>query len=450
MTPYPIFISSPGDRHQERKYAEEVIAEVGAVLKDSADLLLSVVKWEKMPPVMARPSKSKQDEINELVQDCKAFILILGSRYGSIEPGNTTSNTEREIDEALKIRNKRPGFQILAYFKDLPPDEDAGTQRKQLEELKTRLTEKGVFHVHYSDSEAFKERLTHDLYKVLLNFRISNTKTIALRRFWRMGVADGPTRYNTMIVFPPAAPPCAKLMSQGQFCDLPNRVAPLVVFEDYKAILTLSRSLQLVGVTSVGDCGVDFIPRDIDMMNRIWLCLPRNIHAQRQLERYKGRARFRFVPRKNKPCTIEWENLGKTFRVESPVEAYKQAQGLENGARDGQTIIAKDYAVIARFCDTTRFDMEKGHLMDYFFAGVRGIGTWGAAWFIARRYNSFLHMDIADDSRDVQMLVEVIYNRGRITEVIDVSNEPESYFKKQNSQSRIKKEIEFHKNKSAH
>jgi hypothetical protein len=456
MTLYPIFISSPGDRHKEREYAEEVLAEVGATIRDSADLVVSIVKWEKLPPVMARADKTKQEEINELISECKAFILILGARYGSIEPGATGSNTEREIDKALSIRESRPGFQILAYFKTLYPEADAEPQREQLESLKLRLREKGIFHYEYRESEDFKERLTHDLYKILLNFRISNTKTMALRCFWRMGVVDGPTRYNTMIIFAPAAPPCTKLAitdssqaqaTEIQFCDLVTRVAPLVVFEDYKAILTLSRSLQLVGVTNVGDCAIDFIPRDIEMMNRIWLCLPRNIPGRQQLERYKARRRFAFVSRRNRPCFIEWNSSNKTFRVESPLNSYKEEQTKRKvpAITDSRSIIAKDFAVIARFCDDTRQDMEKGHLMDYFFAGIRGLGTWGAAWFVARRYSAFLQMGIADDSRDVQLLVEITYNRGRITEVVDVSDQPERYFREQNSLARIRKEIAFHK-----
>lgn len=294
------------------------------------------------------------------------------------------------------------------------------------------------------------------LYKILLNFRISNTKTIALRRFWRMGVVDGPTRHNTMIIFAPAAPPCTKLTSSGgnlaqpteiQFCDLVTRVAPLIVFEDYKAILTLSRSLQLVGVTNVGDCAIDFIPRDIEMMNRIWLCLPRNVPGRRQLERYDARRRFNFVGRRNRPCFIEWKSSNKTFRIESPLNSYKSEQATQTKPAtmtDSRSIIAKDFAVIARFCDHTRQDMERGHLMDYFFAGIRGVGTWGAAWFIARRYNAFLQMDIADDICDVQLLVEITYNRGRITEVLDVSDQPETYFRQENSLGQIRKEIAFH------
>jgi hypothetical protein len=447
MTYYPIFISSPGDRQQERKYAEEVIAEVGAVLKDSADLAISVIKWEKLPPAMARPNKTKQEEINELIHDCKAFILILGERYGTIEPGNTVSNTEREIEEALRVRESRPGFQILTYFKDLPPDPDPGNQRQQVEALKQRLNSKGIFYFQYQKSSAFRERLIHDLYKILLNFRISNTKTIALRRFWRMGIVDGPARYNTMIIFPPAAPPCTKLTNQGQICDVPNRMAPLVVFEDYKAIVTISKSLQLVGVTTVGDCAVDYIPRDIDMMNRIWLCLPRNIPAHRRLSHYHDR-RFEFNVRRNKSRFIEWKSNSKIIHIESPLETYRQEQERQHShqiSRDNHSIIAKDFAVIARFCDKTKQDMERGHLMDYFFAGIRGLGTWGATWFVARRYNAFLNMDIADDYKDVQMLVEVTYIRGRITEVIDVSNESAAYFRQQNSISKIRKEITIHR-----
>lgn len=84
--------------------------------------------------------------------------------------------------------------------------------------------------------------------------------------------------------------------------------------------------------------------------------------------------------------------------------------------------------------------MDEGTLKDYFIAGIRGLGTWGAAWFIDRRYDAFKLYQDSEDA-NIQLLLEVTYKDERIFEVRDVSEESEGYFKKQNSLREIKRII---------
>lgn len=74
--------------------------------------------------------------------------------------------------------------------------------------------------------------------------------------------------------------------------------------------------------------------------------------------------------------------------------------------------------------------MVEGTLKDYFLAGIRGLGTWGAGWFIDRRYNVFEQYAQHEDAT-IQLLLEVTYRNDRILDVRNVSDAPESYFSKE-------------------
>ncbi len=61
-------------------------------------------------------------------------------------------------------------------------------------------------------------------------------------------------------------------------------------------------------------------------------------------------------------------------------------------------IIAKDFAILARFRDTKNTIALKDHyLNDYFLSGICGLGTWGAAWFVDRNYEVFKSIDEKED-----------------------------------------------------
>ena len=106
-------------------------------------------------------------------------------------------------------------------------------------------------------------------------------------------------------------------------------------------------------------------------------------------------------------------------------------------------IIAKDYAIISRFKDSETETQDTDYLHDYFFAGIRGLGTWGATRFIDRQYKYFIDYE---EDKNIQILLEITYRNGTIEEVKDVSDLPQSYFQGENSLEMINKNIkEFKK-----
>ena len=86
-------------------------------------------------------------------------------------------------------------------------------------------------------------------------------------------------------------------------------------------------------------------------------------------------------------------------------------------------------------------------ISDYFIAGIRGLGTWGAGWFIDRRPDELLRIVKHSDKEhtDPQALLQVTFSNYRIIDVKDVSNYDTDYFEKQTEDSVVNEIIEKYK-----
>ena len=423
--------------------SEEVINAINRNIVDTLGVSLEVKRWENLPPQTPYlPEEQIQDMLNKIVEESNFFILILYKRYGTVDTGHNISNTEREINTILKTFELKPQIKILSYFRDIPPNDDPGTQEQKVKDLKKRLQDKGIFYKSYQTPSIFKEILTHDLYDVILKMKMSSFKHYRLKLFWRFGIPERPTFPSVAVLYPSVQ---REYMGDDNKLWL-NRLKPNVYYEDFKAIQKLHKVFNLIGFRNYRIYPHTDYPNDITTMNRIWLCFPRLEAAQKQLEKYVDISRFAFRPRaKRKMGAIIWSNnAGENIKIESPLARYLQLQRAEmdiSGEWHSQLnrIIAKDYAIVARFSDHRNRDVvSEGLLKDYFFAGIRGLGTWGSAWFIDRKYK---HLPEVQEEENIQILLEVIYQNDRIFDVIDVSEEPPDYFKKQNNLRVIKKTI---------
>ena len=150
---YKVFISSPGDVAQEREMSEEVINAINRNIVDTLGVSLEVKRWENLPPQTPYlPEEQIQDMLNKIVEESNFFILILYKRYGTVDTGHNISNTEREINTILKTFELKPQIKILSYFRDIPPNDDPGTQEQKVKDLKKRLQDKGIFYKSYQTS----------------------------------------------------------------------------------------------------------------------------------------------------------------------------------------------------------------------------------------------------------------------------------------------------------
>ena len=438
-----IFIASPSDVKNERQAVDEIITEVDRVCRSTMGLRLECLRWEDLPPMTPTIEDGQIQDviIRDLVSRCHVFILILNKRYGTVTAGQTESNTEREINVVMNMIEKKKSVMLLTYFRQIPKNADPGEQENKVQELKKRLEKRELFYQVYKNLEDFRQKLTHDLYFVAMRFQIGVTKQRSLRAFWDLGSIEEKGTPRLSIIYPPLDRSQMEPQEPDQIWL--ERLVPNVVFEDFKAISKIEKTLRFIGHHQIMTYASKDFPHDVYDMNRVWICLPRNYPALKQMEAYREEAWFKFIPRHvGREGYIQWRTrASKEFiTIQSPLSKYLLVQrtymsGGEWSPNLGR-IVAKDYAILARFSDKR----ETG-LKDYFLAGIRGLGTWGAGWFIDRRYKSFLKWENREDA-PIQLLLEVIYKNEHIHEVNDVSNMPLSYFENENDINTIKKCIQ--------
>jgi hypothetical protein len=438
------FISCPGDVKKEKELLIKHISELNKSIKDITGLNMDPFDWEDFIPITPRlPDETIQDKLNENIPKCKFFILILFKRYGSIEPGHKLSNTEREVNVALNLLKKEGKIAFLAYFKKFVPRNDKGPQEKGVLKFKQSLVDQGVLFKEFTNEDDFKEKVIHDLYRTILNYRFSKKKTNALRKYWKFGEKQTEGIPDLAIIYPAIG---REFMGESSDKNVwLNRLEPNIVFEDFKALEKIEKSLRLVGLNNFRIYNSEKIPAEIDFMNRFWICLPRNYRGCQNLEHYERTCRFKIKRAKIRERSyFLWKNSNSNntfFKVKSPLAHYLTIQRSKMGL-DGEwhadldNIFAKDFAIIARF----KNNQNDYGLYDYFLAGIRGLGTWGAGWFIDRKYSRF---DLLQSDEDIQLLLEIEFRNGRIIDVKDVSEKPEKYFRNEINISTIKKNIKM-------
>ena len=442
-----IFISCPSDLKEEKEFAEEVVNLINDSCADVLNLYCRIVSWEKFPPCTHPSEETIQDILNNEITNCNIFLLCLYKRYGSMEYGWDKSNTEREIDIALDELEKKKKITFLSYFREIPKNLDRGPQQIALENLEEKLKNKRVWYKEYKDPSEFKDYFTHDLYQTLIKFRLSTKKDNSLKTFWKLGATSKSQPKSLAIIYPTFNRDNLSHEEPDKIWH--TQIAPPVGFTEYKALQKIEKTVRIIGFRDYAIYSTANSPPEWRSMNRVWICLPRNPQGLSQISQYYSNSKFRIIPRKgNSEGKILWRYSADAkhfIHIKSPFSRYIQMQrkDMPGGEWKSQMekIIAKDFGILARFSDKTNPEpMASGTLKDYLVAGIRGLGTWGAAWFIDRRYSNFDMFKNKDDE-NLEYLLEVTYVDGRIFEVIDVSQETESYFKAQYANYTIKRTI---------
>ena len=445
LTEMKVFISSPSDVEDERDIATTVSKKVSGICKDPLGLLIDPVRWEDLAPMTAS-EETIQEVINEEIKKCHVFVLILNKRYGSCEHNEERSNTEQEIDIALKMWELNKKIKILSFFKSNPKNDDPGEQEQKLTDLKERLQNSGFLYYSYSDINDFRDMFTHKMYETAIKFQQSTYKKRSLSTFWQIGFTERYTQPRLAILYPPMTFSHVKPVNAEAYWF--KRILPNVLYEDIKAVEKVEKTIRLLGFRDFRTYAATDAPSDINYMNRIWVCQARIGMGYDYLEKYKDRSQFQFVPpKRGGEAKLKWRyslDSENYIEIRSPLSRYLQEQRKNMDVkgewkREMGMVVAKDYAVLARFRSHEKTPpMRDGYLYDYFITGIRGLGTWGAAYFIDRCYQYF---DGLSEMKDIQILLEVTYKEGRIFEVKVVSDQPEHYFEDQMKPKEIKNTI---------
>jgi hypothetical protein len=154
-------IASPSDVARERQIIPEVIAAWNAAHSYARSTIIEPVRWEShaVPLQGDRP----QELINQqLVEQCDFLIGVFWTRLGT-DTGMAPSGTVEEIEQFLEA-----GKPVLIYISNQPVALDS-VDKEQWEKLKAFKAEMRTngLQTEYSDPAQFRERLTHDLVKVI-------------------------------------------------------------------------------------------------------------------------------------------------------------------------------------------------------------------------------------------------------------------------------------------
>lgn len=446
-----VFIASPGDVDRERRYAEEAIREVSVRTRSILNIALHPVSWQGFAPFVSHGNASPQDVFNSRVKKCGIFIGILYEKYGAeIGDDRPISGTEEEFSIAL---GHRDNIEMLTYFREqrgnINRADEAIRQAFKLQELQGRLRKARLIYKKYKDPRDFRSRIVLDLFETVLRISAETERRDHLRSFFRFGVEYRHENPSVVIGYPAIhkhAVDIEKLefgedLKGERSYDWQERLLPNVVYEDFKAIQKIESVVRFTGVLDISAITLDHPRIDWAAGNRIWLCVPRNAIAQQKLSSLEERARFKFVkgPRESRPHIIWTSKAGRQVTIISPLSKYlaRQNRPASKGPwqREYGEVVARDYAVISRFRDLSTEHLTKWNepFYHYFIAGIRGLGTWGASWYIDRKPEELelLTRNSGTEGCDVQAILEVTFSNFRVVEVRDVSSESAKYFSDQ-------------------
>ena len=150
-----VFIASPNDLAIERKLFRKAIDHLnddgfgeGAVVRFEA------LGWED---TLATTGRRSQGVINQEIDRCDVFILVLNRRWGQKAPDSDYSSyTEEEFHRALDRFTKDQKPEIFVFFKKVDPESeaDAGPQLKKVMNFRQHLEDtRNVLYRYFDDDD---------------------------------------------------------------------------------------------------------------------------------------------------------------------------------------------------------------------------------------------------------------------------------------------------------
>lgn len=440
-----VFISSPSDTQVEREAAKAAVLEVHTTVAQQLGLALSTSMWEGLRP---GGDDVMESQIAERLRSCDLFILVFSRRFGSSPSGQKKyqSGTEEEYEWVSRQRATGEGRpEIFIYFKQVvDPDtlNDPGPELQKIIKFKTRASKKHRrFYKEYRNAEEFKLIVKDHLIQWLLDIHnrlnddpeIKKKRTVLETFFSMNGSRNG--HRGVDIVHPPLTSEEIAKSLKVSIEDFPygdkTHLLPYMVLEDSYAIHKIIESLNLIGCTDIQTITTNlYRETDRPRGDRIFLCFPRNAHAQ-QVARSHPDARFRIVEEGNTRAIV-WTRLrGERVIVRSPQSEYLTRQRVNQKKWDGNCYCV-DFGVLARF--------GRANSNDFIIFGIRGLGTWGAAWHIDHGFRDIAGR-LDPKSKTFQALLKVTYSDHRIRKVEDVSDQPQDFFDHENDGTYIEEEL---------
>ena len=219
--------------------------------------------------------------------------------------------------------------------------------------------------------------------------------------------------------------------------------------EDVQAASLLSESVRLAGLAKPKLITADCYDRaGYAGLNKIFCCVPRSRPARRCLEELDEKCfaieamREAMDPASGDCWMLRWRRHGHEVHVASPLTTYLKTQRLEDDRwrEEPGRVTGVDFGVLARFTDPSTRAWRQP-LSKLFVFGLRGLGTWGAAFYLRHGLDA-LARDHDPGEAAVQILLRVVYRNGDIVKVEDVTRRDQAYFSREHDPERIRAVIE--------
>lgn len=156
QTTLRVFIASPGDCAEERRAFKEVIDELNKGFAAGADTHLEPLAWEE---ALSTVGPSPQSVINEQVDACDFFLLVLFRRWGrAAKDSPLSSYTEEEFHLALKRWKETGSPRVCVFLKkiDAALRADAGPQLAKVLKFRQELEDSNaVLYKEFEDAQEF-------------------------------------------------------------------------------------------------------------------------------------------------------------------------------------------------------------------------------------------------------------------------------------------------------
>lgn len=167
MTPRTIkvFIASPGDLAVERRAFKEVVDELNKGFGRGAHVAFVPLGWED---ALAVAGRRPQSVINQDIDACDVFILVMWRRWGQEAPDAApyTSYTEEEFYRALARFEKENKPTIFVLFKHIDPGQmaDPGPQLTKVLDFRKQLEQtRKVLYRGFHDDTSFRSEVDKHL-----------------------------------------------------------------------------------------------------------------------------------------------------------------------------------------------------------------------------------------------------------------------------------------------
>ncbi len=151
-----VFIASPNDLGPERQRFKETVDDLNKGFADGAGVSFVPMGWED---TLAAFGTRTQSVINQDIDACDVFILVLNRRWGQEAPdSNYSSYTEEEFHRAMQRFESTGNPTIFVFFKrvDQESEADPGEQLKKVMAFRQTLEDtRKVLYRYFDDMDTF-------------------------------------------------------------------------------------------------------------------------------------------------------------------------------------------------------------------------------------------------------------------------------------------------------